>query len=162
MTNYNQGRAAQAVLEHYERYKAERRQEYTRQLAKEQARARAEAGVKARPRLRKVASSNMVYIWTAFGLPPGVVKVGLTSSHLGEERIRRVAAEGRLGEPKTLALGRFRPRRAASLETKLKRMGEPHSFNIKFSGSTEFRWLSAVCLREAIALVQRETQMNFE
>lgn len=97
-------------------------------------------------------TNDAIYLWGCE--LQGIYKVGVTSAHIGNHRIDRVA--GLFGvKPKVI---RIAPTigKATNLETKLLRIGKSAGLS-GFDGATEFRILTAQQLAEAVELIDANT-----
>lgn len=92
--------------------------------------------------------NNVVYIWSVKGLP-NVYKVGKTSDRLG---LRRIKYSCRKGDIEAEQVWLFHTSDAKSLEKALLSFGKPHTFEYKFSGSTEFRQMNVEELKQCLSL----------
>lgn len=82
--------------------------------------------------------NDVVYIWSVKG-KPNVYKVGKTSHRLG---IRRIRYSCRKGSIEAEQVWLFNTTDAKELERSLLIVGQPYDFGYKFSGSTEFRYMT--------------------
>ena len=82
--------------------------------------------------------NDVVYIWSVKG-KPNVYKVGKTSHRLG---IRRIRYSCRKGSIEAEQVWLFNTTDAKELERSLLIIGQPYDFGYKFSGSTEFRYMT--------------------
>lgn len=95
--------------------------------------------------------NDVVYIWSVLG-ESNLYKIGKTSKRLGIRRISYACKKGNLVASK---IWLFHTDDAKSLEKELLSFGQPHEFDYKFSGSTEFRTLSDLELQQCLALCER-------
>lgn len=82
--------------------------------------------------------NDVVYLWSVKG-KPNVYKVGKTSRRLG---LRRISYSCRKGNIEAEQVWLFNTTDAKGLERSLLTVGQSYDFDYKFSGSTEFRYMT--------------------
>lgn len=97
---------------------------------------------------------NSIYCWH---LNDDIYKIGVTSNHLGEIRIRQVTKALKINFNKVKVLRVAYVEKATKLEKQLLKIGKPVQFDKKFDGSTEFRHLTDDELNQVLAMIDAAT-----
>lgn len=106
----------------------------------------------------RVRERDCVYLWSVNG-EPGLYKFGITSSSMGDYRIKQVAKEANV-ESTLLLLEQVGYEGAKKLESVMKRAGTPYKFSKKFYGCTEFRYMTPSQVAQCIKAVKEYRQMR--
>lgn len=108
---------------------------------------------------RYAGAADIVYVWRVVGKTfngQPVYKIGITSSHLGDERIKRVAREAGF-EFEVLFFENVGEGNAYRVERMLKRIGEHPGYE-GIDGATEFRALSNQQLEVVLEILINNVQ----
>lgn len=100
-------------------------------------------------RLYGYGTRDVIYLWNIIGTD--IYKIGLTSSHKGEFRIKEVSKNIPHDGIEIIRL--VKAKKPQALESELLKIGKKPDFNEKFDGCTEFRRFTTQELRLAINII---------